>query len=89
MSNYVIAITTDESSRKYLSDKLEWLLDLMDKEHKHASTHSQRNAYQAVIRIELEIMRDELRHTYSPGKGIIAVNGDPNPVQTDPDPTPF
>lgn len=71
--NFTTAITTDESSRKYLSDKVEWLLDLMDKEHKHASTHSQRNAYQAVIRIELEIMREELRHTYTAGIGIETV----------------
>lgn len=68
--NYVTAITTDESSRRYLKEKVTWLLDLMDKEHKHASTHSQRNAYQAVIRIELEIMRDELGHRYSVENGI-------------------
>jgi hypothetical protein len=73
VSNYLTAITTDESSREYLRGKIEYLLDLMDKEHKHASTHSQRNAYQAVIRIELEIMRDELRHTYSATDGINVV----------------
>lgn len=60
--NYEVRITTDESSRRYLKDKLDWLLDLMDKEHHHCSTHSQRNMYQAVIRHELEIMRDELRY---------------------------
>jgi len=58
--NYLTAITTDESSRKYLQGKIDWMLDLMDKEHQHCHTHSQRNAHQAVIRHELEILRDEL-----------------------------
>lgn len=62
MPNYRVQITTDYSSREYLGKKVEYLLDLMEKEHHNASTHSQRNAYQAVIRIELEIMRDELRN---------------------------
>lgn len=58
--NYQVRITTDESSRRYLKAKLDWMLDLMDKEHHHCQTHSQRNMYQAVIRHELELMRDEL-----------------------------
>ena len=68
--NYITALTTDESTRRYLQEKVAWLLDLMDKEHRHAATHSQRNAYQAVIRIELQIMKDELQHRYSPENGI-------------------
>lgn len=68
--NYFTAITMEQSSREYFAKKLNWLLDLMDKEHKHASTHSQRNAYQAVIRIELQIMKDELEHHYSQENGI-------------------
>jgi len=63
--NGMFSIVTEESSREYLSKKLDWILDLMDKEHHNASTHSQRNAYQAVIRHELEIMRDELRYSRS------------------------
>lgn len=68
--NYLTAITTDQSSREYMQRKIDWILDLMDKEHRHANTHSQRNMYQAVIRHELEIMRDELRYSYTPENGI-------------------
>jgi len=68
--NYLTAITTEASSREYLQRKVDWLLDLLDKEHRHATTHSQRNMYQAVIRHELEILRDELSHSYSPENGI-------------------
>lgn len=60
--NFQVTITTDESSKRYLAEKLDWILDLMDKEHHHCSTHSQRNMYQAVIRHELELMRDEVRY---------------------------
>lgn len=74
--NYAVQITTDESSKEYLANKVIWLLDLMDKEHRHASTHSQRNAYQAVIRIELEIMRDELRHANSSAGWVSHVTDD-------------
>lgn len=76
MMNYMTALTTDESTRRYLKEKVTWLLDLMDKEHRHATTHSQRNAYQAVIRIELQIMRDELEHTYSSSNGIQRLSSD-------------
>lgn len=69
--NYSTQITTTESSRKYLQDKIEWLLDLMDKEHHHCDTHSQRNMYQAVIRHELEIIRDELRMSRVEGESEI------------------
>lgn len=68
--NYQVSITTTESSQKYLADKIEWILDLLDKEHHHANTHSQRNMYQAVIRHELEIIRDELKYS-----NIIGRNG--------------
>lgn len=77
--NYKVAITTDESSRRYLSEKLDWLLDFMDKERQHATTHAQRNSYQAVIRIELEIMRDELRYAYTSEGGIRKVESDDIP----------
>lgn len=71
MNDYSVMITSTESSARYLKEKLDWILDLMDKEHKHCHTHSQRNAYQAVIRHELEIMRDEVqRSTY--GKNEVA-----------------
>lgn len=76
--NYVVQITTDESSKEYLRNKLIWLLDLMEKEHHHASTHSQRNAYQAVIRVELEIMRDELQRA-NLGQGWVSQSVDDIP----------
>ncbi len=65
--NYQVAITDTKHSRDYLAAKVDWVLDLLDKEHRHCSTHSQRNMYQAVIRHELEIMRDELRYASEPG----------------------
>jgi len=65
--NYSTRITETASSRKYLADKVEWILDLLDKEHHHCTTHSQRNMYQAVIRHEMEIIRDELRYADEPG----------------------
>lgn len=49
-----------ESSRRHLSERVDFILDLMEKEHHEASTHSERNAFQAVIRIELQLMRQEL-----------------------------
>lgn len=66
MNGTNVIITTDDSSKRYLLEKLEWLLDLMDKEHHNCSTHAQRNMYQAVIRHELEIMRDQLRYARLP-----------------------
>jgi len=66
--NHVCTITTDESSKEYLSRKMDWILDLMDKEHQHCDTHSQRNAYQAVIRHELEIIQHEIRYAVIPGE---------------------
>jgi hypothetical protein len=61
--NGSVTITTTESSKEYLKKKLEWILDLMDKEHQNANTHAQRNNYQAVIRHELEILRDQVVHS--------------------------
>ena len=66
--NGMCTITTTESSKAYLEKKIDWILDLMDKEHKHCDTHSQRNMYQAVIRHELELIRDELRYAILPGE---------------------
>jgi hypothetical protein len=65
--NYGVIITETKSSREYLARKIEWVLDLLDKEHHHCDTHSQRNMYQAVIRHEMEIIRDELRYANEPG----------------------
>lgn len=67
MNGVGITITTWESSADYLKKKIEWILDMMEKEHLHCHTHSQRNAYQAVIRHELEIMRDEIARHELPG----------------------
>jgi len=61
-----VSITSTAQSAVYLRDKITWLLDLMGKEHHHCHTHSQRNAYQAVIRHELEIIRDELTYHKDP-----------------------
>lgn len=60
MNGFNVSIQSDRYSRDHLLQKIKWLLDLMDKEHHNCSTHSQRNAYQAVIRHELEIIADEL-----------------------------
>lgn len=60
--NYQVRITTSESSQRHLLDQVVYLLDLMDKEHRIAGTHSQRNAFQAVIRILLEKMQGELQY---------------------------
>lgn len=60
VNGYGISIQSDRYSRDHLLTKIKWVLDLMDKEHHNCSTHSQRNAYQAVIRHELEIIADEL-----------------------------
>jgi len=65
--NYSTRITETASSRKYLADKVAWILNLLDKEHHHCTTHSQRKMYQAVIRHEMEIIRDELRYAVEPG----------------------
>lgn len=61
MSNETVLLLMGESSKRNLSERIEYLLDLMDKEHVHASTHSERNAYQAVIRIELQLIRNDLQ----------------------------
>lgn len=66
--NGAVTITTHQSSAEYLLRKIDWLLDMMDKEHHNCSTHAQRNMYQAVIRHELEIIRDELRRNNLPGE---------------------
>lgn len=58
--NGFVAITSTYHSAEHLRRRIEWILDLMDKEHKNCTTHSQRNAYQAVIRHELEIIADML-----------------------------
>jgi hypothetical protein len=54
---------TDEASRKNIARRLAWLLDLLDKEHHHCNTHSQRNMYQAVIRHEVEVLISDLART--------------------------
>jgi hypothetical protein len=70
MNDNGVTITTTESSHDYLMEKITWLLDLMDKEHYHAATHAQRNNYQAVIRIELQIMLEEIRRARRGGSSI-------------------
>jgi len=72
MSNYEMNLLIAESSKNHLEERIRWLLDLMDKEHKHAATHSQRNAYQAVIRIELELLVSDLQRAHT----RVAGNGD-------------
>lgn len=65
MGNYEMNLLIGESSKNHLKERIECLLDLMDKEHKHAATHSQRNAYQAVIRIELELLVSDLQRAHT------------------------
>ena len=71
--NYQVSIQSDKYSRDHLMKQIDYIIDLMDKEHHHCSTHSQRNAYQAVIRHELEIIRDELLYARVPGDDNSAV----------------
>lgn len=66
MSNYngAIAYSTDTyQARKGIQDRIDYVLDLMDKERNHADTHSARNHYQAVIRLELQALKDDLSRT--------------------------
>lgn len=42
-------------------DRMEFILALMGIEHEHASTHAQRNNYQATIRHEIETLKDEMQ----------------------------
>jgi len=48
---------------------LELLLLLMRKEHENAHTHSERNAYQQVIRVEIQGLKSELVKVVALGKG--------------------
>lgn len=61
-------IVKSRAWREYLARKMDWLLEQMDKEHRNCSTHSQRNAYQAIIRHEMELIRYELLYTNDPGE---------------------
>jgi hypothetical protein len=56
-----VTITSTYHSAEHLRQRITWILDLLDKEHHNCSTHSQRNAYQAVIRHELEVISDMLQ----------------------------
>lgn len=51
-----------ESSKRHLQQRVAFVLDMMEKEHHHCSTHSERNAFQAVIRIELQLIAKELSY---------------------------
>ncbi len=53
---------TSESAQS-LTRRIDTILELMEMEHRHAETHSQRNHYQAVIRHELEIMQSAIRYS--------------------------
>jgi len=63
--NSDVRVTTDEQSIRRIRERLDYILDLMDKEHHVASTHSERNAFQAVIRILLQQMRLEIGVVYT------------------------
>lgn len=43
-----------------MRERLNKILELIQLEHHHAETHSQRNAYQAVIRHEIEVLQSEI-----------------------------
>ena len=78
MNGLTVIITTDESSKQHLLEKIEFVLALMDKEHHTAATHSQRNAYMAVARIELQALTELLRYSRTPGQRNIT--GDINDI---------
>lgn len=59
---YSTQLAIHDESRIVLLRKIEGLLELMELEYKHANTHSQRNAYQAVIRHEIEWIADLVRY---------------------------
>lgn len=58
--------------------EIAYVLDLLNKEHEDAGTHSQRNAYQAVIRNRLELLESRVRSSDEPrlnsNSGVSAVN---------------
>lgn len=59
-------ITVNPVASYELRDRLSKILDLIDLERRHAHTHSQRNAYQAVIRHEVEVLQSDI---HSKGQG--------------------
>jgi len=59
------AIVMRPESANELRVRLDKILELMNLERMHAHTHSQRNAYQAVIRHEIEVLKSEVRSNYS------------------------
>lgn len=63
-------VLTDGSSRQDILNRIDWLLDLLDKEHKHANTHAQRNNYQAVIRHELEVLKNDISRSPRTGEEV-------------------
>lgn len=52
--------TSPAFARDEIVSRLEYVHDLLDKEHRHAGTHAARNNYQAVIRLELEALINDL-----------------------------
>ena len=55
-------LVMSEWTSKRLLERLDFILGMMEKEHHVASTHSERNAYQHVIRIELQAMRSQVMY---------------------------
>jgi hypothetical protein len=60
MSQESALLSISEYSVEELKRRIDWILDMQDKEHRNCHTHSQRNAYQAVIRHELEVLRSDI-----------------------------
>jgi len=58
-------LTIEIVSRQDISQTVVEILRLMELEHAHAHTHAQRNAYQAVVRHELEVLHDRVLYARS------------------------
>ncbi len=58
LKDFKLAIA--ETSQRNLIEQVNLILQTMQMERDNANTHSQRNAYQAVIRNELEVLRSAL-----------------------------
>ncbi len=58
LKDFKLAIA--ETSQRNLIEQVNLLLQIMQMERYNAYTHSQRNAYQAVVRHELEVLKSAL-----------------------------
>jgi len=50
-------------AKNRLNERIAFILQLVQHEHEKATTHSQRNAYQHVIRVELESLQHVIQYS--------------------------